>query len=235
MIRIQRILCPSDLSEGSARAFHHALVLGRWYGAQIIALHVNEVPMFGVVDPLGGSASSLGARAGAQAWLDGAAEWARRDGLTCSVAIGNGSPAIEIADAAEALDVDLIVLGSHGRRGMARWFLGSVAEKVLRIAPCPVLTVVAPSDRRRPSAAHKQVLCAVDFSSSSSETLAHALSMAQESAAALTVLHVLEGEPFIPLRKETSDDAEQMRSEGRRRPSTGCEARSRPPFTTGAT
>ena len=87
---------------------------------------------------------------------------------------------------------DLIVIGTHGRSGFERLMLGSVAEKVLRKAACPVLTVPAhaPDAVPREAGSVRRILCPVDFSSSSEDALEYALaSLAQEAHARLTVLH----------------------------------------------
>ena len=89
---------------------------------------------------------------------------------------------------------DLIVMGTHGRSGFERWVLGSVTEKVLRKAPCPVLTVPPPAGELHPdgSVLFRRIVCPVDFSGASLAALAYAVKLAEESRAEITVLHVLE-------------------------------------------
>jgi nucleotide-binding universal stress UspA family protein len=111
--------------------------------------------------------------------------------------VKEGSAVGQIILEAKELGADLIVMGTHGVGGFERWVLGSAAEKVLRKAPCPVLTVT----KARPEAfpldpgRFGEVVCALDLSDSSRRTLAHAASLAQESGAHLTLLHVLEDVP----------------------------------------
>jgi nucleotide-binding universal stress UspA family protein len=94
------------------------------------------------------------------------------------------------------MNADLLVMGTHGRSGFEQLLLGSVTEKVLRKASCPVLTV----PRRHPDAVpetpvlFKEILCPVDFSDCSMRALNHAMSLAQEADAHLTVLHVMASE-----------------------------------------
>jgi nucleotide-binding universal stress UspA family protein len=93
-------------------------------------------------------------------------------------------------------------MGTHGRHGFERLLLGSVTEKVLRRAPCPVLTVPPAISGAHPSGPpYKRILCPVDFSTSSDDALRHALSLAEEAKARLTVLHVLEWFPEQGLRE----------------------------------
>ena len=112
----------------------------------------------------------------------------------------------EVLAQAEALRTDLIVMGSHGRSGFERLMLGSVSEKVLRKAACPVM--IAPpriSDAALSPVVHfKHILCPVDFSSGSLAALAYALSIAAEADAHLTLVHVLEVPPelLVPPSRE---------------------------------
>jgi nucleotide-binding universal stress UspA family protein len=112
-------------------------------------------------------------------------------GLDVDLKVDTGLPAVQIVTDAAALGVDMIVMGTHGTTGFAHLMLGSVTEKVLRTATCPVLTVPprAHSTARLPLA---QILCAIDFSHSSLSALAWAWSLAQESRAAVSLLHVIE-------------------------------------------
>ena len=101
------------------------------------------------------------------------------------------APILALAD---AMPADLLVMGTHGRGGFERLVLGSFAEKTLRKATCPVLTIPpAAEDPAAPVPVLLQrILCPIDFSPSSKKALTYALSLAQESAASLTLLHVLE-------------------------------------------
>jgi nucleotide-binding universal stress UspA family protein len=105
-----------------------------------------------------------------------------------------GRVVAEILERARAWPADLLVMGTHGRGGFERWVLGSVTEKVLRKAPCPVLTVPPPASGLHPSGAvlYRAIVCPVDFSDASLAALRHALKLAEESAAEITVLHVIE-------------------------------------------
>ena len=110
--------------------------------------------------------------------------------------VREGNAVAGILEEAAHLRADLLVLGTHGRTGFNRLLLGSVSEKLVRAAPCPVLTVPvratsAPAD----TVLLKRLLCPLDFSSSSTRALQYALSLAQETNGSLTVLHVIEWFP----------------------------------------
>src|SRR5262249_31526550 len=105
--------------------------------------------------------------------------------------VREGDPAHDIAVAADALSADLVVMGTHGRTGLERLLLGSVAERTLRRLRCPVLTmsrvenaVVRPGFRR--------ILCPIDLTGASARTVEAAVALADRNAAELTVVHVLE-------------------------------------------
>ncbi len=126
--------------------------------------------------------------------LDRFAQPARSSGVPMHFTVEEGNVVNEILREAAALHADLIVLGTHGRSGFDRVGLGSVTEKVLRRASCPVLTV-PPSDTAVPLAdgpPFRRIVCAVDFSDASLKGLEHAFSLAQEDDAQLFVTHVID-------------------------------------------
>ncbi len=196
MIEFQGILCPTDFSDISRHALEHAIVIGRWYGSRITALHV-DTPMIvvGTSDLVSPAASELlpgesnrqRLEEQVRAWLSPATA----AGLQTHVIVDEGNPATCILEHARTSSADLIVIGTHGQSGFERLVLGSVAEKVLRKAACPVMTV-PPHAAGASKLPFAHVLCAIDFSDSSIAALQFALSLAQESNARLTLLHVFE-------------------------------------------
>lgn len=196
MISIRSILCPYDGSEFSRRALEHATALGRFYGAGLTLLHVYTGA------PIGPEADQLTRdkalfpqeRKRIVAWLADIGAPARAAGVAVDARVVEGAPAAEILRVARGEAADLVVLGTHGRSGFDRLLLGSVTEKVLRHAPCPVLTVTAralPDDPAgRPP--FRRIVCPVDFSAASQRAVEYALTLAQEANARLTLLHALE-------------------------------------------
>lgn len=141
---IRTILLPTDFSRHSEYAWGMARSLARDHGARLVVLHVRFPDLL-----LGGSyplppQDPQGQR---QLLLE---ELQRHCPAEISIAVEHlvkdGDPASEILQCARALNADLIVLGTHGRSGMGRLLLGSVAEKVVRRASCPVLTVKVPTE-----------------------------------------------------------------------------------------
>jgi universal stress protein A len=145
MISITRILVPVDLSELSERALAYAVELAEKFSAQLTILYVVAEPAAVLPDmmmPVPVAAADLDdlAAAGRQSLNELiAAKGLGRLNPRAEVRVGAAEE--EILDAAADTQADLVVIGTHGREGLAHLFLGSVAEKVVRHAPCPVLTL----------------------------------------------------------------------------------------------
>jgi nucleotide-binding universal stress UspA family protein len=108
------------------------------------------------------------------------------------VVVREGNPVDEIVAEVAQMRADLVVMGTHGRSGFERLFLGSVTEKVVRKVACPMLTVPPHEKVPADAVSFKMILCPVDFSPPSTRALAYALSLAKEADGRLMVLHVLE-------------------------------------------
>ena len=200
MIEIAQILVPIDFSEVSVPALAYAAALGRWYDSRITAQHVfvNRPAVNIVPTPyptVFAPVALEGVRGDAMSRFDGLIDQtgARDLVIDCVVDEAPDIPP-EILARAGVLPADLIVMGTHGRGGFDHLVLGSVTEKVLRKARCPVLTVPKKAEAAPDYAAIQfhRILCAVDFSGASLAALEFALSLAEEADARLTLLHVVE-------------------------------------------
>jgi len=193
MPNIKHILCPIDFSEVSTHTVEQAVAVAVLYKARISALHVRTPMILPDQDvPLPEGLLSSGSEV--QDVRDRTADCFRpatAAGIGVDVVVDAGDPAGNILARALQLAPDLIVMGTHGTSGFEHLVLGSVTEKVLRKATCPVLTV-PPRALATSKLPFRQLLCAVDFSEWSLEALKLATSLAQESGATLTLLHVLE-------------------------------------------
>ena len=229
MVQVKRILCPIDFSEFSMHALEQAVALAHASGAEITTVHVFVAPdPIAELVPVGGAvalervALSAGYRRQLETELTEFVAPVKAGGVPVTTRIGQGAPATVIVDTAAAIHADLIVMGTHGRSGFQRLLLGSVTEKVLRKAGCPVLTV----PRRAANTTEltfENILCAIDFSQASLHALDIALSMADECHGRLTVINVLEllpegslgidGQPVLDttdLRAELEQNARQQ-------------------------
>lgn len=196
MIRITHVLCPVDFSDISQHALDHAAAIARWYEARLTLLYVFanfpvvDVPPLVLEAPdrerLMGGMRGMAAAIKGQVPVDFRIEEAPHVHEEILAQLG-------------ATHADLLVLGTHGRSGFQRLFLGSVTEKVIRKATCPTLVVPprAPDVPPGTPVQFRRILCPVDFSVSSLDALAYALNMAQEADARLTLLHVVEFSPVL--------------------------------------
>jgi nucleotide-binding universal stress UspA family protein len=138
----RHILVPHDFSATAEAALSYATALALKLGARITVLNVYELPSYGYGEALGFTAEILSdIQRASEEGVKIAADRARSAGVEVNDAVRQGPAWSEIDAAANELGVDLIVMGTHGRKGLSRAFLGSVAEKVVRTAPCPVLAV----------------------------------------------------------------------------------------------
>ena len=139
--RVRRIIHPSDFSAASAPAFATAVRSAKVNGAELLLIHVLA-PIAPVVDESFLSPTLQRAvREQGQKQLDQLMVKARKAGARARALLMEGTPAEQIVLTAKFERTDLIVMGTHGRTGLAKFFLGSVAERVVSGAPCPVLTV----------------------------------------------------------------------------------------------
>jgi nucleotide-binding universal stress UspA family protein len=142
MLPINNILFPTDFSERAKNAFHMASALARDHRAALTVLHVREMPAlpfgeFGAVPPV-----DLPTR---EELIEKLSQFEPEDeSINVEFVIADGEPGEEIVRLAQERHCDLIVMGTHGRTGLSRLLMGSVAERVVRKAPCPVLTLKAP-------------------------------------------------------------------------------------------
>ncbi len=147
---IRHILAPTDFSDYSKHAISYAFELAQTFGAKLSLLHVVELPPY----PIEGFVpSTMGAdllndlkRQGSAA-LAQVLPQAQEAKIEVTRAVVMGSPFRKIIETAEAEHVDLIVMATHGRTGLSHLVMGSVAERVVRTAPCPVLTIRPPAEK----------------------------------------------------------------------------------------
>jgi nucleotide-binding universal stress UspA family protein len=204
MVRIERILCPLDFSEFSSTAFDYAQSLARHYQAKLLLEHVlqppfSAYPCFDCPDVANQLFQAL--RAHAEQQLREFVQSHTRDGVELESLVHEGMVTDQILAFAEARAVDLIVMGTHGWHGFDHLLLGSVTERVLRKARCPVLAVRKLSYGSMVSAGSpypvhlRRILLATDFSRHAERALDYALSLAEKYKAELALLHVLEEIP----------------------------------------
>jgi universal stress protein A len=142
---LRRILAATDFSAGAGRALAYAETVARRLGAELVLVHVSEA--LAVVP---GSDLAERQRIAAREQLDAQVDELAGRGLAARAVLRAGLPFDEIVAAADAEGADLIVMGTHGRSGLSHLLMGSVAERVVRQASCPVLTVPYRAKRGTP-------------------------------------------------------------------------------------
>jgi len=164
-VQVRSILVPTDFSEGSRTALDYAMFMARQVGARLELLHVWEAPYYLLQDAMlslpGQAPQPLGryARDLAQREMEKlVAEVRSTTDLRVQGGVESGSPAKTIVELAGDGEHDMIIMGTHGRSGLRHLFTGSVAEKVVRSAPCPVLTIRSSDEAAEPAMADDEAL-----------------------------------------------------------------------------
>ena len=191
MIRFKKILCPVDFFETSSRSVKYAKALAANYQAGVHVLHVVAPVMpaaygapFSVTDMTEDLEKE--ARRLLEKFKKGSPAGAP---VTTEVALGDIDT--EILRSVQKQKADLVVMGTHGRRGFERFVMGSTTERLIRRCPVPLITIGSGKKGAATPPDIKRILLTTDFSEGTADAVDYALSIAQECQAKLTLLHVL--------------------------------------------
>jgi nucleotide-binding universal stress UspA family protein len=231
---IKNILCAVDRSPSSLQAFGYAIALARWQKARLSLLEVvEEAPSPGVTRAPKSDRVPAETRTTLERDLRRVLTARRASDVKVEIVMRKGKVVQEILAQAKASRSDLLVIGSHGRGGVQRLVLGSVAEKVLRLATCPVLTVRSGVRLvRRGGSPFEKILCPTDFSVAANKALVYARRLAQEADAKLIAMSAVEW-PFgdelmygavADLRTSVESNAREALARLLPRPGTGPRA-----------
>lgn len=188
-IALKNVLFATDFSPVSEVALLYAESVARRYGSKLIVAHVISPLETRMVPPEGWGACQQALEDAANVQMGDLELRLRR--LPHECALRHGLVWDAVADLIEEKAADLVVLGTHGRSGLDRLLIGSVAEEVFRQAPCPVMTIGPKVAAQAPEEAEfKHIVLATDFDPQS-RALAYALSLAQEFQASLTIVHMV--------------------------------------------
>ena len=195
---LKNILYATDFSPASQAAFPFVAEIARRYNSTIFAAHVRGLELDHVPESLNGMMAWPSTE---DAWkAEGQREVRMLDekfhGINHKVIVseGNGKPWAFLSKIVQENNIDLIVLGTRGRKGIEKAMLGSVAEEIFRQAPCAVVTVGPKSGIPNPAFGVNRILYATDFSEGSLAAAPYAFSLAQENEAALDLMHVIDKE-----------------------------------------
>jgi nucleotide-binding universal stress UspA family protein len=220
MLSIERILCPTDFSPCASHAVPHALRMAREHGAELHLFHAIVLYETAPADATYRLPGLEGLYQGLQAQTDAQLrETVPEDPgiITTRAQVRATSPARGILEYAEEREIDLIVMGTHGRRGLRRLLLGSVAEEVVRLASCPVLTVPEKEDSGHEPGVARNIVVPLDFSQHARLALAYAKALAVTSNARVHLLHVIENviypDFYPPVWPSGGASSEELREE----------------------
>ena len=191
-IAFKNILFATDLDISARRAFPFAVALADHCGAKLYAAHVIPPGVYALARPESIDLTLEELQAHAIRALNQMIDPLRQHGQRCGTLLGHGDVADVLTEFAHNHTADLVVVGTSSRSRLGKVLLGSVAEEIIREAPCPVLTV-GPHVTSEPSAGIQSIVCATDFSPGSLRAEEIAVALAHEYQAHLTLVHVVEG------------------------------------------
>ena len=189
MIRIRKILCPVDFFPASQAALSYAASLAKTYEARLHILHI--IPPASSFVSFAHDTGKLvkSTHEESQQRLAKLANTVKASGVNASVEVRFGEIDREVLNAIDEYKANLVVAGTHGRRGFQRWFLGSVCERLLRSVSIPILTITHVKKIASPPNI-KRILIGIDFSEGSTEAALYGFSIARQYEAEVTLLHV---------------------------------------------
>jgi nucleotide-binding universal stress UspA family protein len=193
MVNIRTILCPVDFFPASDAAVSYAAGLVANYEATIRLLHVITPIAAGAYEYAIDTAELVASmEESSMAQMNKLVAGMKESGVVAEPEVRLGDVYDEIKRDIELLKPDLVVMGTHGRRGVQRWFIGSTTEKLLRHIPVPLVTMSAAREKPWREPRFKRILVATDFSDGTADALAYAFSVAQQNESEVVLLHVLD-------------------------------------------
>jgi nucleotide-binding universal stress UspA family protein len=218
-LQLKSILVATDFSKASNKPIRHALAIARHYGAKFYLVHIVSSMGFTLAGPEAVGAATEAVWRDARRLEDDLVQHGALDGVRHEAIVRQGDVWEELEKVVRQEEVDLVVIGTHGRRGFGKLILGSVAEQIFRHADCLVLTVGPGSAQESLVESPRPIrpfLFATDFGEASLHALPYAISSANHFGAKLVLLHVM---PSVPMpegpRWFTAGDVMQMRENAR--------------------
>jgi nucleotide-binding universal stress UspA family protein len=192
MITIKKILCPVDFFPASDAAVNYAAGLAANYDATVHLLHVITPIPAGMYEYAFDTSELLKSREESTIGeMNNLVARVKQAGAYATPEVRVGDVYDEIKRSIEVVKPDLLVMGTHGRRGVERWFMGSTTERLLRHSPVPLVTISATGEKPLAPPRFRRILVTTDFSEGTQDALAYAFSVAQENESQVTLLHVL--------------------------------------------
>jgi len=197
-ISIDKVLFATDFSPATEAAFSHALAIAGHYHSTLYVAHVINPESFDLFDTESAQEMIKQAHDEAVRKITHLLAPLRLTPDRYEIVVGEGAVSEVLIETMETNDIDLAVLGTHGRRAFKKLLMGSIAEEVFRMARCPVLTLGPKTPPATPNQTLRHILYPVEFAPDSTNAAAYAVSLAERYGAALTVMNVKENSPAAP-------------------------------------
>jgi nucleotide-binding universal stress UspA family protein len=192
MVKIKKILCPVDFFPASEKAVRYAAGLAANYNARLKLLHVVPAMIPTFYEYSLNTTELIGAmEEAAKRELNKLLGRLKTSAVKVESEVRTGDIATNIKKTIAAFKPDLVAMGTHGRHGFQRWFMGSTTERMLRHSPVPLLTVSAAKNARVFDGRFRRIVVTTDFSEGTADALNYGLSIARENKARITLLHVV--------------------------------------------
>jgi nucleotide-binding universal stress UspA family protein len=193
-LSIDNVMFATDFSPATANAFSYALAIANRYGSKLHVAHVINMESFELVEEESARRMIQLGREEAVRRINQLLEPMKLPPGRYDIAVSEGDVVEALQDLILKRHIDIAVLGTHGRRGLRKLMMGSVAEEIFRVAPCPVLTAGLTA-ARPPAGGLKHILYPVHFAPDNSNAPAYAVSLAERYGADLTVMNVRDASP----------------------------------------
>jgi nucleotide-binding universal stress UspA family protein len=201
-ISIDNVLFATDFSPATEAAFSYAVAIADRYHSKLYVAHVINLESFDLLELESARVLIKKANDEAHRKMAQLLETVGLERDRYQIVVAEGVIAETLVEIIERNQIDIAVLGTHGRRAFKKLFMGSVAEEVFRMAPCPVLTVGPKIARLPAKEALRHILYPIEFAPDTSKAAWYAVSLAERYAATLTVMNVREGMPSAPSTDE---------------------------------
>jgi nucleotide-binding universal stress UspA family protein len=209
--RFKRILCAVDFSPPSLRVFNLTLQLAAMSGARVHLLHVIPRIVPSIMDvPITNTGWTVEVEERAKREMPKLKKLAAEHGVPASAEIRVGDIDLQILKVAKERVADLVATGTHGRKGFAKWAMGSVAERLLRSCPIPFLLTASPKRAAGPPPI-RRILIPCDFSDGTADSVGYGLAIAGKSQASIVLLHVIQDRSGFLGRKGMPDQLAALR------------------------
>jgi nucleotide-binding universal stress UspA family protein len=204
---LRNILFATDFSPASNTAFEYAVTIADWYNSNLYVAHVINREAFDLTDAESSAGMLDQARERAHQKINELFGTRHLQADRFHALVSEGAVPEVLLDIIRRKQVDMAVLGTHGRRAFKKLLLGSIAEEVFRMAHCPVLTVGPRTAPPRATVAVRHILYPLEFAPDSSEAAKCAVSLAEQHVANLTVMNVHEDMPSSNNRADQGNEA----------------------------